>query len=855
VLSGPDTVGTTWRGYCWSVPVGAADSGATVTVTWSASGRPCIAGVVLSGQQTPVVGTPLTGSSITSATMPSVTNQSGDTVEIALTRTAAPPGPTTTLPSPYTNDAAAVASYASGVTPAAAIGVDTGAGGGTVTLSSSGGIAAYSVSLAPSAVSVAPTGTVTISGSAVAREVEIAASTGQLTISGSAVAREVEIAASTGQLTISGSAVAREVEIAAPTGQLTISGSAVVREVISRAEAGTVTIAGSAAVLSGVLSGAQITVTIGSWEQTWELGTELDEAALDMINAEGCVLDNMTASWSAPGGMMSQPDPTVCSFSVYVPAAAAGPELDQGAIASVLVEPRGGSDADYLPLLELTGAVSDGTASPLRDGLVYDVVVTDFLADLGEQKVGNAVWRNDPDANGIDYRSDYDVTNGSYYFERLLRLQRAMAADGQSIDYDIASWNLLETGDYLHDVNPMDGWMNPNFLGPAFTDTDGSPRPTNEVLEETLREATNWGPNWRDFADPLAFHLERRYGGYATYDRRVLKPDTREWTDFGTRPVAFSRPDRGDYGVHWVSQRIEGNAGIALQLVTGDDGKLTTRARALDGVIPDSSKHGAWVPAGAIARDSVSWTVNKDAHPRTARATGWFRGIEPYGESGNGGGEDGVSFVSASDWLVGYSYGSDQGTRPVEAQVDLPEISGDTDANALDLTAPQAVLWSLLGWLYDSQPLYELGSVEIRYAAIGDPRAWPRLFQQPDQDMNAPDYDWFSGAQGRFLFVYDIAPKWHPYSIDHWWGFLTGATLTVAGGKITATAQLAHRTPGPVGPRGTPTDPTGNDRWKLLVPDTPQIATWDDIAADFPSLTSEDMAPTLTWASLAMATT
>jgi hypothetical protein len=725
---------------------------------------------------------------------------------------------------------------------AAVVEVEVAAPSGAVSISGSAAVVEVEVA--------APSGAVSISGSAAVVEVEVAAPSGTVTISGSAVTREVEIVAPSGAVTISGSAVVREVRVIAESGAVSISGSAVVREVRVIAESGAVSIGGSAAVLSGELSGATITVTIGSWTQDWELGTELDEAALDMISAEGCILDNLTASWSAET-IWDQPDPTVVSFRVYVPAGAAGPQLDQGAIASVLVEPRGGSDATYLPLLELTGAVSDGSATPLRDGLAFDVVVTDFLADLGEQMVGNVVWQH-----GTRYQDDYASPDGSYFYERVRRLQRAMAADGQTLDYDVTDYDDLLLPGALLTINPMDGWMGPNLLGPAFADTDGSPRPTNEVVEETLREGTKWGPEWRPLITTPGYgHIEDRYAGYATYDRRVVRPLFRDWPDLSARPVAFARAERGDFGVHWVSQRIEGNAGLPLQLVLGDDGKLTTRAKALDSDLPDSSRYGAWLPAGAVTRDSVSWTVNKDAHPRTARATGWFRAIVPYGDGGNLGGEEGVEFISASDWVVGYSYASDQGTRPVEAQVDLPEISGPTDSNALDLAIPQALLWAKVGWLYDAQPLYELGSLEIRYAAIGDPRAWPRLFQQPDQDMNAPDYDWFAGALGRFLFLYDIPAKWHPYGLDHWWGFLTGATLTIAGGKITATAQLAHRMPGPSGPRGEPVEIDGSDRWRLLTPDTPGAITWTEWEAEFPSLTWEDLDPTLTWASMAMATT
>lgn len=566
-----------------------------------------------------------------------------------------------------------------------------------------------------------------------------------------------------------------------------------------------------------------VTVTIGEWTQTWELDRNVSPEDEAMVSASGAILDGLTASWSADGGMMSQPGPVVTSFRVYVPAGAAGPVLDEGTSAHVLIEAPGGSSADYLPLLDTHGRVSDGGATPTRDGLTYDVVVTDSLASLGESMVGGLAWPQ------------------QWAYERVARLKQGMHAEGQTLD-----WSPIPVLDPEYDIlagfetdDPWQLFMGQGPQGPIFAPREPSATPTNEVVEQVLREHTRWGPfGWEE--DGIERDYLYRTTGDLNLRVRSDQPQLRKWMHTYGRLVAHATADPGVFGLGIVSPRVPGNGGLPLELTVDGDGLLTVHAKGLDGVTPNSSKFAAWVPGCAVPKDGVKWSVNRDAHPQTARGTGWFVFWTNMAE------------LYTADYSVGYgTYEIDQSRA--EAQIDLPEISQPTDVIPTGIPAP--LLYGLVGWDYDKLPLYELTELPIRYDAIDDSQAWPRLFQQPEQDIGDPA-DYFAGAQGRFVFLYDVADRWHPYGMDHWWGFLTGATLTVTSGRLEAVAQLAHRLPGPNGSNGTPTDPDGHDRWKLFLPGSPRTVTWDDLNADpdTAALTWDDVDPTLRWSSLYLTT-
>lgn len=581
-------------------------------------------------------------------------------------------------------------------------------------------------------------------------------------------------------------------------------------------------------------AGPKILVEIGDWSQEWELGQDIDPADVTMINAEGAILDGLTAQWSSDR-MMAQPTPVEVAFNVYVPEGAIGPSLDEGVLSHVkIVPPDYTPNPDYLPLLDTYGTVTYGVAHPLANGLSFAVIHTDHLAGLGESMVGNVKWKG----GGFDDLGQSPP--GQQWIDRFGRLKRAMAIDGQTLEWDpVNMWTWDHVTPSIADMDPLDVSMIPTNIGPVFPVRPGEPAPTNEVAEQTLRHATKWGPQLSTYGTPKQMHVQWRVDGNVDLHETVeaLRPTFREWSDTYMRPVMFATEDQDRFRLAWVGPRVEGNAGLPLALELTD--KLRLTAVPLDGTtIPDSSKYGAWVPGCAVPKDDVEWAVDKDAHPRQVRGTGYFRA------------DVGGDAVSATDWVVGYPY--TPGHKGAELQIDLPELTSDTDLDSVFMCQPESLLWSLTGYWYDTLPQYELATLPIRYDAIGDPDQWPRLFQQPDQDSRLGSLDWWAGAQGRFIFVYDIADRWHPYGLSYWWGFLKGATLTVEAGKITATAELAHREAGPNGPRGTPTAVDGSDRWTLLVGDTPEAVTWDQWNADtdLAPLLPADIDPTVRWASL-----
>lgn len=163
LLRGPDNAtGAVMRTYLWGVPLTSADSSATVTVTWGVAGRIVLVGAVLTGQDASTILTSTVAlSSVSTLAMPAITDQGGDTIEIGLTQVTSGTAPTITLPGVYSADASALTTLASGSNCSGAIGVATGAGGGTASTSPSANrISGYTISFAPSAAPPSP-GTVT----------------------------------------------------------------------------------------------------------------------------------------------------------------------------------------------------------------------------------------------------------------------------------------------------------------------------------------------------------------------------------------------------------------------------------------------------------------------------------------------------------------------------------------------------------------------------------------------------------------------------------------------------------------------------------------------------------------------
>lgn len=110
----PIRQGTALSGYLWSVPVGSADSGATLTVTWTIGGRAISLGVVVLADVANLqVGTAFFDN-VGSGNLPSVTDQSSFGVELMVARTLSTDGgPVLTFSAPFASGSNAESTVAS----------------------------------------------------------------------------------------------------------------------------------------------------------------------------------------------------------------------------------------------------------------------------------------------------------------------------------------------------------------------------------------------------------------------------------------------------------------------------------------------------------------------------------------------------------------------------------------------------------------------------------------------------------------------------------------------------------------------------------------------------------------------
>lgn len=817
VLSGPDRRGTVESAYLWSVPVGAADSGATVTVTWSATGRIVAAGAVLSAQQTPSAGTPLIVAA-SSGTMPTVTNQSGDTLEIALAETTAAAAPVVTLPSPYTVDDSTGTTFASsGVNLHAAVGVDTGTGGGSVTTSpAAASLIGYSVSLAPSAFTRTGTATLALAASAVGRP----AVTGTATLALTATGTSVQVAIRTGTATLA----------LTPTGV----GRPAVR--------GTATL-GLSATGVGVpasISEGRVTVTIGgTWTQTWDLDRDLSPADLTLINAAGCVLDGLNAAWQAKS-FFDQPEPVTLSMSLYIPETAAGPEPAEGVPVAVSIEPRG-----YVPgtgydlLLEFYGRITDSPAKPWADGLWYDLIAVDHLSELGEVRTGRRKW------------------SAEYAYLRVARIAKNLRSQGlklehpwpetdadvpNSVTLGIAAW-AAASAKYL----PL-AWSDGTYYAPQWPDRAAEGIPVNEMLGEVTLTRPTW-------CDPYpATVKDYRHAGNFDLAELYAKPTATDWRRTYMQSYVLAGVDSaGDtvYRVQWATHRVENQAGLPMRagVHSGVFG-LTYRADA--GEIPDTSRDGAWIPACAVPKDTIAWAVDKTDYPNRVTLEGfWVDWRDP---------QDSVWYWwQDRTWEQPERVKSSGPTEEVLATGFLtqPGMTEDLAATVVPLNEGDWIARARLGFWSDTLPRHVIESFEVLCDQIPDGRQWPRLFPDPHRATT----DVFGGYMGRFLFVYGIRTAWNPRGQAHYFGQLIGATLAVERGKVKLSATVTQRRPGPNGPVGTlPTAVDGdfttgeaNLATRLRGQDPTPAIKWTDLSSTYPTVTWGMIDPTITALDLWMA--
>jgi hypothetical protein len=325
---------------------------------------------------------------------------------------------------------------------------------------------------------------------------------------------------------------------------------------------------------------------------------------------------------------------------------------------------------------------------------------------------------------------------------RYARLQRMIAASGLPITIPPIQSDTVIPGI----VNEFDlvGF------GPGVAARDVDSQPTRALLDDLLAGGAFWMGR-----DPVAAITGRGI------DNTVRAPELATWA----RPI--------------ISQSVDGAGAVTFPvcLIVGGlpdlDGAIPYTVALNGGTLelvrkpsPPASSMVAWIPASAIDSDSIKWRQDKASNTNRARATApeILFNLQPVG---------GSAVVEHADLVA--SNGPNEITIQLDGSPDLTPVVGLLDA--------------LIGTYYDASPRWTFESITVYADAIADGDQWPRLF---DPRERAHVYD---RAAGKFILLTDPAPKWNLHDRLDYFGRLAGATLTLSGGRIVWTANLAHRLP------------------------------------------------------------
>lgn len=542
-------------------------------------------------------------------------------------------------------------------------------------------------------------------------------------------------------------------------------------------------------------AGVVVTVTLGAWSQTWtvpEVTGDADDATIELVSDQGAVLDGIGANWTSEG-WLSQPTAAVASLSVYVPETATDrPDLTGRGRVTIL-PPDYDPDDDYDPLLDIEGRVTDGDAVPLRDGLAYAVTITDHREELGESMLGGLTWQIET------------------LWERMQTLTRRLRRVG-------IRWDAGQVPETIDTTKPFAGidttkfWvisrMTAYYLAPpAFRKVTTEPTASGEVLDGHLSALIRWSHARSVMSD--------------VNDYRLL--GVHEWQTYLDEPpatsesVAYFRPivvphvtplGRREIRTTWQSTHKPGEVGRPMALDAA--GQIVFRGD--EGVVPQTSRYGTWIPASAVERSSITWRVDKERHPNAIRLSGWWKDYAyPW---------DFQFWRSSSDVTMEWFHETADYGR-TEKQLEYPFLQ-DEDEPELAFNPPEYIAHAHAGFTIDRVPRYAVDSITVIPEAIPDSRAWPRLFDDPSMDT----WTWWGGcAASRLMFVYGMPAKWHPEGRTRTHGYLTGAELTLQGGKLRMVAHMIERRPGPneippeflVSETGEWVDPTVDDFTQPLV--------------------------------------
>lgn len=304
-------------------------------------------------------------------------------------------------------------------------------------------------------------------------------------------------------------------------------------------------------------------ISVGSWSTTIDLGD-------DPTGAPVVVLDDLSAEWKSGEPWPSQPEPVVTSFSLYVPDVFDRPDVTQGTTVHYYIGPSAG--ASNGPLINFYGRITDVEATPLRDGMRFDITAADYLADLGEETIGDAPWAAD------------------YWWNRYLAI-----ANASGLAFDLAP--RIPSGGSNLDYGGIGGTAYPVRVYRRDVDAQS----TADVLEELLRQVAAWQQQGLDVSNPNASGLNSR-GPWQRWNRPV---------------VAYKNTADGPlFTLDYVSQgTYPDNGGLPYFLSTDPGtGQVALSLR------PAAPSAAAWVPASAAVR-AVAWRQDKANHPNRVRVT------------------------------------------------------------------------------------------------------------------------------------------------------------------------------------------------------------------------------------------
>jgi len=533
------------------------------------------------------------------------------------------------------------------------------------------------------------------------------------------------------------------------------------------------------------------TVQVGDWSAVFVAGEDADE---QLVADNGTVLDGLTAGWSMDG-FPGTPTPVTVSLGLYVPAAAGNPPpIQQGAPIRVTITPPGfdPADPDYGdPVLGFRGRIDSADAEPMRDGLAYAVAATDYTAALNERGIGLAEWPAES------------------WPDRWFRIYTS--ASGPGLEFEM----------YV----PYDDVIYEKGFGP-FNVRTRPPGATSvaEFIDSHFRVTGYWLNSTESPAHDSLVPYLRAVGPFHI-------PPRRHWF----RPFMVQRFDDAT-GAHtlthgWQTIGVAGAGACPLRFTVEGD-RLTTVAAPELGVFPPDNRRSAWIPADAIDR-GVVWRQDKRTTVNRVRVNGEFQSLDaPLGEGPH------LAYAEA-EWPA---LARENGPVEEVIETDVIDIIGDPEGPAPGHGAG----WlgpMLLGSMYDGSPRYTADELSVAPHLIPDGRQWPRFFPEvspnPPAGWDEPD-NWYEFYAGKFVFIYGIKPEWSPTRRSTWFGQLTGANLTVSGGRLQITAQLAHRLPVPVSgdidhdsPNSDAAGPGHN-------------ITHAQFAAAFPTITSADVDPAVT---------